>query len=125
MSRISIAAVLTTLLPACGTVVPQLLGPPPGRHQVPPRIQALCSPMFRDTDVETIIVSISAAKDDGATKSTALSNANTACADTASALLAIGQDENADFEFDAVDAAAFQDDCFNCYVAIIDAIYSR
>ena len=123
VGRITIVVALLMLVPACGTSIQQIFGPPPGRHPVPPRTQSLCSPIFRAADIETIIVSILASKKEGTTKSAALIIADTICEDSATNLLTIGQDEDSTFDFDALDAAAFRGDCLNCYVSIIDAIY--
>lgn len=123
LSRIMVSAALLIIVPACGTILQQLAGPPAGRHPVPPRTQSLCSPIFRAADIETIIVSILASKDEGTTKSAALIIADTACDDSAANLLSIAQDEDSTFEFSALDASAFRDDCLNCYASIIDGIY--
>ncbi len=125
MKRAAYIAILSILIPACDTVIPALLSAPVARHTLPLRTSLLCSPLFRSADIETIIVSIDAAKTEGDTKATAIINADEACSDAAGNLLTIGEDENADFDFDALDASAFESDCRNCYIALIDDIYAR
>jgi hypothetical protein len=114
------------LLPACGADVSSLVGLlsiPIGRDRIPPQIRLICSPIFRDTDLRTIAVTINADIDADASKSGLLTTAASTCTDRASELLTIS--DTTSLEFDELDAADFEADCFNCYTAIIDSLFDN
>src|SRR3990172_1186200 len=108
MRRYGFLALASALLPACGADLAGLLDPaaiinaigvPPGRFEIPVRVRALCGPIFRDSDIQSIIIELEAARAAGADKPEAISDAGDVCQDGAASLLQVA--ENSDFEFDA------------------------
>ncbi len=90
---------------------------------LPAGVQQLCTPLFRDVDVVSIIVELNATQNAGGTKTAAISTATNTCSEGAQALLDIAEEEGSTFEFSALDAIVWEADCINCYVFIIDDMF--
>ena len=90
---------------------------------IPDAIGQLCSPIFRDVDIVSIVVELDAIERTGLGKSEAIASAADTCSDGADDLLDIADEEESAFVFTALDASVWQADCINCYIAIIDDIF--
>ncbi len=121
MKRTVIGIIGFSIIPSCGLLLDTLVAPTAARDQIPAHIRALCSPLFRDADLRSIVIELNAARDEEISKSAAITGAGDACSATAAELLTIA--DAVDLDFDQLTASQFDTDCVNCYIALIDAIY--
>lgn len=120
-TAMAIMIALAAVLPSCGASLGGLLQALAAADPVPLQVRALCAPVLRDVDIQATVIEINTARDEGATKGTAIATAQQTCMDAAANLIAIQDPENP--EVDAAEAARFEVDCVNCNVAIIDRLY--
>jgi hypothetical protein len=123
MKKTVLSVFALVLMPGCGIDFNDLPTAPVAQTPIPPRISFLCSAIYRDDDIRSLAISIRASMDAGVTESNAISTAGDSCNEQATDLLATGDVEGLDFEFDELDAANFEADCVNCLFALIDAVY--
>ncbi len=123
MKRFLVAFIVLPFTLSCGLPVEALLGTFVSSVSFPPRVLLLCAPILRDVDIQAIVIEINAGRDENVTKTAAIVAAGTTCADTATDLLAIADEPDSGVDFTALDAASYETDCTNCYIAIIDALY--
>lgn len=123
MMRKYMPIVALLMLTSCNVDLDALTSPPAGRSQLPARLDALCSPVFRDADIAAIIISMNTELDAGISKSAAIEAAIQSCEDNAAQLAAAGVVEDNGFDFDELDAVDYRADCTNCLIALIDALY--
>ncbi len=137
MKPIVAAMIILPLTVSCGLPIDQLVGSVLSRTQIPPRVLLLCAPILRDVDIEAIVIQINAGRDEGVSKTAAITVSGTTCNETATELLAIATSSESTtesetgtsteplIEFNALDAAVYETNCTNCYIAIIDALYDN
>lgn len=122
----TVGVVPILLLSSCGLTNEQLAGIASfvAGARIPPKVRPICSPLFRDVDLRTIVIEINTNIDADVTKVDAIQSATDSCSAAASELLtAAGEDETS--TFGTLEAAAYRTDCINCYVAIIDDLYDQ
>ncbi len=125
MRRIRHVALFALLFAGCGLPVADLLSASiASRSQIPPDVLAVCSPLFRSVDIERIVIEVNSGIDENVVKTTAITAADDACSETATVLLAAGEEDES-LMFNELDAAVYRTDCGICYIRIIDKLYDR